>query len=165
VQGRVRQGAEEPTGEALRDGLAIGSAAFLGQVKRMAVAAGLGRDVAGKRRVAGRVTLASVIRAVERVKGEPWERFRDRHADRGAALAMRLARRYTGLTLREIGAAAGGLDSAAVSVAIKRHLQRVQTDRRLAQQERDAEQLLLVDSAEKPPARLTALPSAASLHP
>ena len=58
---------------------------------------------------------------------------------------LRLARRYTGLTLRELGAAVGGRDYAAVSIAIKRQQQRVQTDAALAAQERAAVKLLHVE--------------------
>jgi len=58
---------------------------------------------------------------------------------------MWLARRHTGLTLREIGAALGGLDYAALSVAIKRHAQRVKADTTLAAQQRQAEKLLNVE--------------------
>jgi len=56
---------------------------------------------------------------VERLKGERWAAFRDRRGDWGRDLALAVARRSTGLTLRELGARAGGLDYAAVSEAIR----------------------------------------------
>ena len=44
----------------------------------------------------------------------------ERRGDPGAALAMWIARRYTGLRLREIGDAFGGRDYVAVAMAIRR---------------------------------------------
>jgi len=105
----------------------------------------LGRETAGKRPVAARVGLGEILGAVAQVKGEPWEAFRNRHGDPGVALVLRLARRYTGLTLREPGAAVGGMDYAAVSIAIKRQHPRVQPDPALAAQERKAINLLKVE--------------------
>jgi hypothetical protein len=61
------------------------------------------------------------------------------------ALVLRLARRYTGLTLRELGAAVGGMDYAALSIAIKRQHQCVQADPALAAQERKAINLLFAE--------------------
>ena len=45
---------------------------------------------------------------MEKSRGEPWEAFAPRHADPGLALTLHVARRCTGLTLRELGEAAGG---------------------------------------------------------
>ena len=61
---------------------------------------------------------------MERVKGERWPDFRDRHGDWGRDLALWLARHRAGLTLRQLGKAAGGMDYSAVSEAI-RHFERV----------------------------------------
>ena len=41
------------------------------------------------------------------------------------------ARKYTGLTLHEIGAAAGGMDYTAVAMAVKRFEQKADSDRTL----------------------------------
>ena len=57
-----------------------------------------------------RAPMAAIIACVERVKGEKWEGFRDRHGDDGRNLALFVARKRSGLTLREIGTAAGGLE-------------------------------------------------------
>ena len=86
-----------------------------------------------------------MIRAAEQVQGESWACFWDRYGDAGAALVMRLARRYSGLTLREIGAGMGGLDYAAVSVAIKRQQQRAKSDKKLTAEERAAVNMLNVE--------------------
>ena len=46
--------------------------------------------------------------------------FRDRHVDWGARLVLWAARRQTGLRLRELSVAAGGLDYRAVAMAVQR---------------------------------------------
>ena len=74
-----------------------------------------------------------IIRAcpVEIVKGEAWERFRDRHGDCGRDMVLWLARQRSGLTLRELGGAVGGLDYRSVSSAIRRMNREVHANRRL----------------------------------
>ena len=69
------------------------------------------------------------MHGVERWRGEKWEVSRDQPGDWGRELALDLRRRECGLPLREWGAAAGGVDDAAVSVAVKRF------ERRLVQEE------------------------------
>ena len=59
--------------------------------------------------------------------------------------AMQWLHLSTGLTLRELGAAVGGMDFAAVSVAVQRQHVRVQTDATLAAQEQAAVRLLTVE--------------------
>ena len=52
----------------------------------------------------------------------PWPTagaIKDRYGDLGLALAMWAARRYTGLTLKDIGAALDGFDYAAVAICPK----------------------------------------------
>jgi chromosomal replication initiation ATPase DnaA len=46
-------------------------------------------------------------------------------------MGLWLARRYRGLTLAELGDGLGGIDYAAVSVALRRHENRLQQDRDL----------------------------------
>jgi hypothetical protein len=80
----------------------------------------LDRESSGRRLLARRRTFAEIVGRVERIKGESWAAFRDRYGDWGRDAALWAARRHTGLTLREIGAAAGGMDSIAVALAIRR---------------------------------------------
>jgi len=132
VRGRLRQGAAAPRLEALRDSLAIGGAAFLKRVQSLGRGTGVGRELAGKRQLRARLRTEQIIAAVEQVKGERWEQFRERYGDPGAALVMWVARRHTGLTLRQIGAALGGIDYAAVSMAVQRLETRARHDRAVA---------------------------------
>jgi hypothetical protein len=73
----------------------------------------------------GRHALRSVVRwpevvkAVAEVHGEAWAGFVKRYGDWGRDLALWIAHRRGGLTLRELGALAGGMDYSAVSEAIR----------------------------------------------
>ena len=84
------------------------------------LAGGGGRETSGKRELRRRVRLAEIARAVEPVMGGVCSERFGRRGGPGKALAMWAARRYGGLTLRETGEALGGLDYAAVSIALKR---------------------------------------------
>ena len=77
------------------------------------------------------VKVVDLIHAVEIVKGEAWERFRDRHGNCGQDMVLWLARQRSGLTLRELGGAVGGLDYHTVSSAIRRMNHAVHVNRRL----------------------------------
>jgi len=145
MQVRLRQGAAAPKLETLRDGLAVGGAAFARRMRQAGRSAGRRRGIAGKRALRSRVTIQTVIRAVEKVKGERWNSFKDRYGDLGLALAMWAARGFTGLTLKDIGAALGGLDYAAVSVAVRRLESRARADEALAAQQQTLRQLLNVE--------------------
>ena len=72
-----------------------------------------------------------VVAAVERVKREKWEEFRDRSGDWGRDLALLVARRRCGLTLRELAAKLDGVGYAAVQVAVRRLAARVERQKRL----------------------------------
>jgi chromosomal replication initiation ATPase DnaA len=61
-------------------------------------------------------------------KKEAWETFRDRYGDEGRDVALWLGRRHCGLTLRELGAAAGGITYPAVSRAVRAIEQRRKKD-------------------------------------
>ena len=144
VQQRAAQGADPGKLEGLRDAVAIGSAEFAREVKDLAVHAGLGRETGAKRALRARIGIDEVIRTVEGIKGERWLAFGNRHGDPGAALVMWLARRCTGLTLRQIGEAVGGRDYAAVGMAVRRGERRVRKDKLLRQQLQQAAEMLHV---------------------
>ena len=57
---------------------------------------------------------------VEGMHGGCWEDFCDRYGDWGRDLALWAGRKYGGLSLREAGEKAGGLDYVTVSVAVRR---------------------------------------------
>jgi hypothetical protein len=72
-----------------------------------------------------------IVKKVEQMAGYPWREFRNRHGDVWRDVVLWSARRHGGLTLEEIGERAGGVDYAAVSVAIKRLELRAKKDQAL----------------------------------
>ena len=68
------------------------------------------------------------MRAVEKTRGDKWEEFANRHGDEGLGMGFYVARRCTGLTLRQLGMSAGSMDYSAVAASIKRFAQRLQRE-------------------------------------
>jgi putative transposase len=116
---RLSVGVEPSQIERLRDAVAVGSAAFAARMRAVPDLAKL-HGIAGKRELRRRLSIAEVRAAVARLKGQEWDSFVDRRGDWGRPLFLWAARRFCGLTLREMGVAVGGMNSAAVSTALKR---------------------------------------------
>ena len=130
VEERIRQGTPEAWLQHVRWGLVLGSERFARRVRgRIAI----NREHTGRADMQRRRTFAEIVAQVERVKREPWDSFRDRYGDWGRDLALWLARRYGGLRLRELGAAAGGMDYTAVANAVLRLPVRAKRDPGLRQ--------------------------------
>jgi len=87
------------------------------------------RESLGRGELKERRSFAEIVKWVERLKGEKWELFRDRHNDWGRDLALWGGRLYGGLTLAELGREAGGLDYATVAVATARLVKKAKKDR------------------------------------
>ena len=143
VRRRAAEGGDSGKLEAVRDHIAIGGAAFVKAVKQT-VQAGVPREAGSKRAWRARVTIEEVFAAVARVRGQPWEQIVARHGDFGRPMAMWMARRFTGLTLRQIGDACGNRDYAATAMAIRRFQSRLEDDKSLAGQTRELSQMLHV---------------------
>lgn len=118
VRERLTEGADPAPLDALRDRVAIGSAAFVAGVKHGL--AEIGRETDGKRDLRRRISFEDVAEAVEEVYGMAWQALLERYADPVKWLVLRIARRYTGMTLGELGKVAGGMDYAAVGMALRR---------------------------------------------
>jgi len=86
------------------------------------------------RRLARRPGWPGIIWAVERLKGEGWGEFCDRHGDWGRDAALWLGRRAGRLSLAGLGRLAGGMGYAAAAQALTRD--RMDTDR-IRQDEHD----------------------------
>jgi hypothetical protein len=84
------------------------------------------------RRLERGVDWERIVRALESVKGERWEQFRDRHGDWGRDAALWLGRRIGRLRLRELAERMGGLDYTAAGAAVSRFGRRLGKDRKLA---------------------------------
>ena len=92
------------------------------------------------------MSFGAIVTAVEQVLGGEARELFARRGGTGRALAMWAARRYGGLTLRETGEAVGGLDYAAVSIAIKRLIRQAATNRTLRAQMTRLEHMLSVET-------------------
>jgi len=118
IKDRLRHGVAESKEERLRDAIAIGGEGFVRKIR--ALAQGGNRETSGKRELRRWRTPGEIMGEVERIRGEAWNELVERRGDPARALAMWTLRHYGGLTLRQIGEQFGGMDYAAVSIAIKR---------------------------------------------
>jgi hypothetical protein len=132
VEEAVREGLEQSPWEQLREQMVLAGAEFLARVREAKSPAH--EEKAVERLADQRPDFAVVIAAVEKVKGEKWDDFRDRHGDAGRDLAVHLGRRYGGLKLQELGRATGVRSDASVAMCLKRYEKRLQSD--VAEQKR-----------------------------
>jgi REP element-mobilizing transposase RayT len=131
VEEAVREGLEEKLWEQVKGQIVLGSQRLWRKIQK-----GMGdhqREQPQARQFAARPDLSEVIAAVEELKGQRWKEFRERHNDCGRDLVFYLARRLGSVKLKELGAAAGGLDYAAVSIAVKRFERGLKAEKPLAQ--------------------------------
>jgi putative transposase len=125
---RLSKGVDPDLKERLVDGFAIGTEAFREKIRE---ACKDGREIAGSRKLRQRISFDKVADIVEELRGEGRTVFMTRRGDWGRPLLLWAARKYTGLTLREIGAEAGGMDYTAVAMAVKRFERKADSDRSL----------------------------------
>jgi hypothetical protein len=130
VESAVREGMAESPWERLSAQVVLGGAEFVRQVGKGL--RGDAREQTGLRGLARRPQLSEIIRVVEQLKAEKWERFRDRYGDWGRDLALYLGRKAGGLKLKELGQVAGGIDYVSVSAAVNRFEKRLAQDAALA---------------------------------
>jgi hypothetical protein len=109
--------------------LLLGTERFLQSVRR--TLQGNIKEQPALRLLQARPGWPEVIRALEKVKGERWLDFRDRHRDWGRDLALYLGRTRCGLALREIGELAGGLDYRTVSWNVARFARLIEKDKQV----------------------------------
>ena len=108
----IRQGVLESPWEGLVGGIVLGTRDYARQVLS-------GRQVSEEeqtaaRRMRQRVSWSELVRAAEKIKGEPWERWAERHGDWSRDGLMYLGTRHGGLRLAEVAPAAGLKYQAAV---------------------------------------------------
>jgi hypothetical protein len=126
VEHRLRAGQEEALWSRLHWGLVLGGTAF---AERLRDGLHVGREATGRRELQRRMTWEEIVAVVEAVHGGHWADFRDRHGDWGRDLALWAGRKYGGLSLREAGDKAGGLDYVTVSLAVRRLERRAAKER------------------------------------
>jgi REP element-mobilizing transposase RayT len=129
VETAVREGLAESPWERLEAGLVLGGTRFVEQVRQRLH--GNPREQPQLRRLQARPSWEQVVAAVEQVKGERWEAFRDRYGDRGRDVALYLGRRRAQMRLRELAQAVGDVDYGSVAAALQRITRRLRTDRTL----------------------------------
>lgn len=128
VKQRLAKGVAPELRERLADGFALGAEAFRDQMRKSARG---GREIAAPRTLRQRTSMAQLAAHVEALRGEPAAAFLARRGDWARPLLLWAAQRHAGLTLKQIGAAAGGMDYTAVAMAIRRFVQRAEHDRTL----------------------------------
>ena len=122
----LRQGQAEGSRARLTAAVAIGGTAFIeGLRKRIPKRAGGETNARARQRL---LPFGDVVKAVEAVKGEPWQAFADRKGDWGRDLALYAGRMRCGLTLGELGGQAGGMGVQAVAKAVARMEVRMRGD-------------------------------------
>jgi hypothetical protein len=129
VEGQVKQGVSASPWAELKSQLILGTKKFVRQVAKQV--SGNRREQPALKRLAHMLSFEDAVRAVEQIKREPWESFRERHGDWGRDLVLYLARQRSGMTLAQLGTSAGGLDYRCVSYAIRRFAKRIKQDRKL----------------------------------
>jgi len=121
----VREGVMESPWEHVIGQAVLGTKRFAQKLSGVA-----GRKGRERKRIGGRPTLDEIIRSVEKVRGERWEQFRDRHGDCGRDLVLHLGRKKGGLGIRTLAEAAG-IEYMSAATAIRRFSERAEKDRAL----------------------------------
>ena len=129
VEGMIRQGVYEGKYAEWRGRLIIGTQRFMERTG--ALLKGEYREQPQRKQLERCRQFEEIAGVVAKAKGERWEQFCNRHGDWGRDMALLLARRSSGLSLKELGSKAGGLDYGAVSEAVRRMERRVKSERKL----------------------------------
>jgi putative transposase len=141
IEDHVRQHVAEVEEEEIPKTLVAGSPGFRESMRPLLQ--GDRREQPELRQWDQAIPFETIVTAVESAKGESWDAFRERHGDGGRDLVFHLARRHSGLTLRQIGEKGGGLHYVAVSNALRRFEKRLESDRLLQRLKKSAEAQLL----------------------
>lgn len=126
VQMYVTRG-EEPEGyEDLGGRLALGTQVFVEKVRGWV--GRVTKEQPAARQLIRRVSLQEIVRVVEEKMGEKWSDFSVRHGDYGREMVLYLARKRSGLTLKEIGEKLGGMAYKTVGKAVQRFERSLESD-------------------------------------
>ena len=126
VRGRLSKGVDPDRGEQVRDAFALGTEAFRARIRKRVTG---GREVTEPAGLRRRLKWSDLVQRVEAATGETESTFMTCRGSVGKPLLLWAARRYAGMTLREAGEAAGGMDYTAVAMAVKRLEQRAAGER------------------------------------
>jgi len=128
VEDKIKQGVDESIGAQTKWGLILGGERFARKVRRHLKVV---RESKGRTELSRWMSFGEIVKIVERLKKAKWEEFRDRSGDEGRDLVLWACRRFSGMTLREVGECASGMDYSAVAVSVIRFVKRSKTDRKL----------------------------------
>ena len=126
VENQVKQGRFDAPWEELQDRIVLGGASFLVNLKKQIQSSHGGRASLWGHPACD---LQTIIQCVEKTKREPLAQFKDRYADGGLALILKLARERSGLTLTELARRLELKPSTNISMTIKRYEHRLGRDR------------------------------------
>ena len=127
-EGRIRQVVEESLGLRTKWGLILGGERFAKKVRGHLK---VGRESNGRRELSRRLGFWEIVKIVERLKKSRWGDFKDKRGDTGRDLVLWAGRRFGGMTLKELGENADGIDYSTVAVSVLRLVKRSQKDRAL----------------------------------
>ena len=143
VEAALQEGLAKSPWEELKEQVVLGSQEFVSGLKEHLT--GDEREQRGARRLREqRPELARVIRCVEEVKGQKWEKFRDRHGDNGRDLVLYLGRKVCGLKLKDLAQSVEVREYATVAMAVKRFETSLKKDKSLQEEYRRVMQMLNV---------------------
>jgi REP element-mobilizing transposase RayT len=125
VENTLRGGMLASPWEQLKEQVVLGGPLFLEKLRPHVK--GNAREQCGAARLArARPQLGEVIAAMEKLRGQSWAGFRDRHGDHGRDLVLYVGQRVCGMKLRELAAATGMTEYSAASIAIRRFARRLE---------------------------------------
>ena len=107
--------------------LAIGGTAFVERAKRLI--GKVSREQPDRKLLKRTVGWDSIVAAVEAELGERYADFADRHGNPGRDMVLYLARERSGLSLRQVGELAGGLEYKTVSASVRRFVKGLGKDK------------------------------------
>ena len=140
VEAGAQEGAQSPW-PAVDAQTALGGRALIEEV-RTQIQEGR-REIVGKRSLSRRRTFEDAVAIIERDCRRPWAEFKERRGDPGREMVLWLARRHSGMTLRQLGERAGPADYAAVAMALRRFESKMENDSELRTKMHDLEGKLL----------------------
>ncbi len=129
IRQRLTKGVEPLLTERLADGFALGTEAFR---ERIRLAGKGGREIAGTGKLRPRISVEKLVEIIERLQNEEVQNFMSHRGNCAKPLLLWALRRYSGMTLKEIGEAVGGMDYTAVAMAIKRFEEKAEREQSLS---------------------------------
>jgi len=129
VQGYVTRGVDPSEFDEVRDRIAVGARDFIERMKRKVGLVSV--EQPDRKFVVSTVSFDTIVKLVEQERGMSWEGLLRRRRDWARDMVLSLARRRSGLTLREVGERAGGMDYRAVGKAVERFESKIAGDKRL----------------------------------